>query len=172
MVMIPDDDSTENPAGDEPFPPYDPTMLDGLDDNTLSPPPEVASEASMFDTLDDDDIVLPIRESFRTPDEWARIYGRLPRLLAALQSVEIAMDRLYEEEPPDDAPADVNWAFETAADVVTDDERKARDALITWFASWANEPAAVILPDGRVVVHCMEADGLAIVPADRVHKLA
>jgi hypothetical protein len=126
----------------------------------------------MFDTLDDDDIVLPIRESFKTPDEWAQIYGRLPRLLAAIRSAEVAMNAVYDHEPADDAVAEVNAAFEAEADQVVDQERKARDGLITWFASWANEPAAVILPDGRVVVHCMEADGLAIVPADRVHKLS
>jgi hypothetical protein len=119
---------------------------------------------------DDDTADLPVVPAARTPAEWGDIFARLPRLLAAIRSAEAALDTLYLTEPTEDASAEVNAAFEAEADQAAVDERKARDHLIRWFASWTDKPTAVVLPDGRVICHTLEADGLALVEPGNVHK--
>ncbi|MGP0070170.1 MAG: hypothetical protein ACLQGP_42050 [Isosphaeraceae bacterium] len=122
-------------------------------------------------TPDDDTVDLPM-PAFRPPAEWQSIYDRLPRLLAALHNIDVAMDRVYATEPADDATYDENVAFEAEADDLAEQERAARDALIAWFASFSDKATAVVLPDGRIIAITLEADGLAIVNPENVHKLA
>jgi hypothetical protein len=122
------------------------------------------------DPDDDDTVDLTIRPAFRTPDEWNALYARFPRLLAALASIDVAFDTLYLIEPADDAAPEVLSAFEQEADELADQERRARDHIIAWFAGFTDKDSAVVLPDGRIIAISLEADGLAVVSPENVHR--
>ena len=73
------------------------------------------------------------------------------------------------EAAPDERPADVSEeAWEAGMDRIIRAERIAQGALIDRLGPG---PHALLLADGTVLAVSDQADGLAIVPPDRVRRL-
>ena len=97
----------------------------------------------------------------------------LSRLIAAVRSAEQAVDTLHGNEPADDAPDDARLDFALKAGQRVAAERKIRDRLIAFLLeAFETSPVAITLSDGSIVAYdAGTRGGLAVVPAENVHKL-
>jgi hypothetical protein len=95
------------------------------------------------------------------------------RALASLKEATAAVDEIHDQEQglPDDAPPSLCAAVESAAEAAISTERQCRDVLIDLVARFAGPPPCVVIVDGSIIAITDDADGMTVMPADRVLRI-